>query len=409
MPVGSAGDVHPFVGAGLELARRGHDVTVATNGHFKDLIERVGLAFVEQGSDAQFREVIADARLWKDDARATRAVFGMSAQLMREQYELCMAGDWSVVMAGPLAFGARIAQDQRDLPLATVQLAPVFLSAEQPPRLPGLVMPAWYPLWLRRAIFRVADGVVDFIAAGPINDFRREVGLPPVKRLVGRWWNSPRCVLAMFPPWFASPAGDWPANLVQTGFPLYDERGASATPEVVRAFMRGGERPIVFTCGSANVHGRAFFAASLRACELLGRRALLVTKFAEQLPGELPAWAMHVDYAPFSELLPGAGVFVQHGGIGTTAQALAAGVPQLVVPLAHDQFENAHRVKMLGAGDVLRGKRYTAARAAAKLRALLGDKALHARCSAVAARVEPGAGIVAAADVIERLAGEKSR
>lgn len=409
MPVGSAGDVHPFVGLGVALKQRGHEVTLATNGHFRGLVERAGLTFVELGTAEQFRQVMEDPALWKPDLRATRLVFGMAAQLLRQQYELCTSQSWSVVVTGLLAFGARVAQDTQGLKVATVQLAPVFLSAEKPPRFAGLPLPSWYPLWLRRGLLNLAEAMVDRVAAGPINAFGRELGLEPVKHLAGSWWYSPRCVLTMFPDWYAEPASDWPANVAQVGFPLFDERGLTAMDRSVREFIDAGDPPIAFTAGSANTQAGAFFAASLAACEKLGRRAILLTRHSDQLPklASHPgagARALHVPYAPFSELLPGVDAFVHHGGIGSVAQALAAGVPQLVMPLSHDQFENAKRVRMLGCGNELRGRRYTADRAAAKLEQLLHDPRYREHCRNVAGRIERGAGIARACDVVERLA-----
>nr|MBA3625578.1 glycosyltransferase [Methylibium sp.] len=68
----------------------------------------------------------------------------------------------------------------------------------------------------------------------------------------------------------------------------------------------------------------------------------------------LPNWACHVAYAPFDALLPRLATLVHHGGIGTCAEALAAGVPQIVVPFAHDQFDNAARLERLGLGVTLK-------------------------------------------------------
>ena len=78
---------------------------------------------------------------------------------------------------------------------------------------------------------------------------------------------------------------------------------------------------------------------------------MFLTQYPEQLPARLPNGVRHFNYIPFSTVLPRAAAFVHHGGIGTTAQALAAGVPQLVVPLAHDQPDNAVRIRHLGVGD----------------------------------------------------------
>jgi rhamnosyltransferase subunit B len=86
-----------------------------------------------------------------------------------------------------------------------------------------------------------------------------------------------------------------------------------------------------------------------------------LTQFPEQLPALLPSGVRHFDYVPFSMVLPRAAVLVHHGGIGTAAQGIAAGVPQLVVPSAHDQPDNAVRIHRLGIGDFLLPKYYKTA------------------------------------------------
>src|SRR5439155_17651208 len=103
----------------------------------------------------------------------------------------------------------------------------------------------------------------------------------------------------------------------------------------------------------------------------LGRRALLLTRFRELLPASLPSHARHFDYAPFSRVLPQATALVHHGGIGTTAQAFATGVPQLVVPFAFDQPDTAARVRRLGVGSSILPSAFTGERGALLLRELL--------------------------------------
>ena len=67
----------------------------------------------------------------------------------------------------------------------------------------------------------------------------------------------------------------------------------------------------------------------------------------------MPEWAFYAAYAPFSALLPRLSLLIHHGGIGTSAQALAAGIPQTIVPFAHDQFDNAARLRRLGVSSTL--------------------------------------------------------
>src|SRR5437867_5615641 len=63
-PVGSAGDNYPFIGLGVELARRGHRVTIITNDHFEPLIRGSGLNFVSIGTDEEYRSVVNDPSIW---------------------------------------------------------------------------------------------------------------------------------------------------------------------------------------------------------------------------------------------------------------------------------------------------------------------------------------------------------
>src|SRR5947209_11251198 len=149
------------------------------------------------------------------------------------------------------------------------------------------------------------------------------------------------------------------------------------------------------------MHARDELAASAEACRLLGRRGLLVTKHPAQLPPTLPPGVIHVDYAPFSELLPRCAALVHHGGIGTTAQALAAGVPQLIVPFAHDQHDNAARVKRLGCGAELASRRYRPTAVAGKVGFLLSDSRIAASCRSVAARFEGQDALEETCDLIE--------
>ena len=90
------------------------------------------------------------------------------------------------------------------------------------------------------------------------------------------------------------------------------------------------------------------FERGLAACDALDLRVVIITPYRDQLPANLPASAMQVSYASFELLLPKLAALIHHGGIGTSAQCLAAGLPQLITPWAHDQFDNATRLRRLG-------------------------------------------------------------
>jgi UDP:flavonoid glycosyltransferase YjiC (YdhE family) len=407
MPVGSHGDVHPFVGVGRALAARGHRVTVVAAEPFAPLAREFPPAagpaetagptpaggwaeFVRVGTAEEYERFIRDPDLWHP-SRSLAAVFRPEPveRAVRDGYR-AIADRYrpgrTVVVAGTLAFAARIAHDALGVPLATVDLQPQsLLSAADPPVFPQ-ASPPRLPAWLNRLAYRLADRfVIDPLVAPPVNRVRADLGLPPVRRVWTTWRHSPQRVLGLFPAWFAS-APDWPPQARLTGFVRYDqaERPVSAA---VEQFLNEGEPPVVVSFGSAMRQGRPYLAAAAEACRRLGRRGLLLAKGGEQVPSPLPAGVRHADYAPFSRVFPRAAAVVHHGGIGTTAQALAAGVPQLVMPLAFDQPDNAARVRRLGVARELRPRRFTPARVAAELEKLLKDPAVPAACRAAAAKM----------------------
>jgi rhamnosyltransferase subunit B len=196
------------------------------------------------------------------------------------------------------------------------------------------------------------------------------------------------------PEWFARTQPDWPQPLLRVGFPLHEpEPDLVVEPELAR-FLASGAAPIVFTPGTGNRQAGHYFRCALEALRQLDqrgsgrRRAIFLTPHAEQIPPDLPDHVLWQAYLPLRALLPQVAALVHHGGIGTTAEALRAGTRQLVVPLAHDQFDNAARVEALGAGLVLPASRLNSARLTRSLRRLLAAPSMAEQCRAAAAKFD---------------------
>jgi UDP:flavonoid glycosyltransferase YjiC (YdhE family) len=109
----------------------------------------------------------------------------------------------------------------------------------------------------------------------------------------------------------------------------------------------------------------------------------------------------HCEFAPFQDLFPLSAVAAHHGGVGTTAKALSAGVPQLILPFAYDQLDNAVRVKRLGAGDFLKASQRTPKTIAAALKNLMTRKA-RASAQTLTKNFNTRSGIERAAKEIEK-------
>ena len=266
-------------------------------------------------------------------------------------------------------------------------------------------MADWLPRWFRQAQYWLADRlVIDRLLGAELNALRQELGLPAVEGILRQWYFSPQLVLGLFPSWFAAPQPDWPRQTALTGFPLWDQAPALVIPEEVDAFLRGGEPPIVFAPGSAMTRGESFFAAAVEACQHLGRRGMLLTRYPEQLPKNLPEEVRHFGFVPFSELLPRAAALVHHGGIGTSAQGLAAGLPQLVMPMAYDQLDNATRLQRLGVAAKIKPRQFNGRTVAKALDELLASNSTHEHCHRWAQECDADAALAASCDLLEGLA-----
>ena len=155
-------------------------------------------------------------------------------------------------------------------------------------------------------------------------------------------------------------------------------------PSTLIEFLDAGDPPIVFCPGSAMRHASDFFRVSLETSLALGRRAVFLSTYREQVPISLPSSVRHFDYAPFGQLLHRSALLVHHGGIGSYAQAMQAGVPQIIMPMAHDQFHNAALIKSLGLGDSIPRQQYLTSIVSQKLREKLDSKQTQQRCEEIA-------------------------
>ena len=403
--MGSSGDVHPFIGVSKALQARGHEVFMITSGYFEQLAERAGIPFRAVGTREDFEKVQADPDLWHPskafNTLVEKALNHSYGPIVEYARELNKPGE-TVMLAGTLAFGTRNARELLNIPLATVHLAPaIILSSYRMPLLHGAPLPQWAPRFMKAFQWWVGNKVADKAVLPELNRFRHGLGLPPVKNIIREWWHSPDRVIGLFPEWFGPPQPDWPPQTRLTGFPMWDEKGMHEMPAEVEAFLQAGDPPVVFTPGSAMAHGHEFFDEAVKAMQLSGRRGLLITRFRETVPEKLPDTVMHASYIPFSEVLPRAAALVYHGGVGTCAQALRAGIPHLVYHMAHDQLDNLSRVRDLGVGDGLAPKHFKAARIAKVLNKLLDNPETIRRAAELSKRFDTEAWMRQTCELVE--------
>jgi UDP:flavonoid glycosyltransferase YjiC (YdhE family) len=271
--------------------------------------------------------------------------------------------------------------EKTGMPWASAVLAPIsMMSIYDPPH--ATASPWINKLWsfgplVNRALGSMVRAKTKSWCE-PIHAMRRELGLPAGRHPLFEGQHSPDLVLAMFSHVIGEPQKDWPASARQTGFCFFHP--SASMPDALRRFLDSGPPPIVFTLGSAAVLAAGeFFVESADAVRRLGCRAVLVAGKESSVAADKNMFV--AEYAPYAELFPRAAAVVHQGGIGTTAQCLRAGCPALIVPFAHDQPDNAARVKRIGAGRMMTRGRYRGPRAARELGTLLGGDSYqnHAR------------------------------
>ncbi|MGJ0454755.1 MAG: glycosyltransferase [Methylocystis sp.] len=387
---GTLGDIYPFIAIAHAMCHRGLDVVIAAPEMHQGSIEREGIAY------ARLRPHEGDIlnALGVDLSGAYRIMLKNPYFILDEIYlrflsesyhdTLAAAEGVDVIVSHSLLVGASLAAEKSGLPSARVALAPMYLQSAAAP---SFTPPAPYVLLPRS---RQAIGynrlIRSFVRTGinlrmnRLRSFRREIGLPGTQEDFfldfGRK-NGASKIYGLYSPSFAARPPDGPANLVIPGFPFYkprDERRRTLS-KALMSFLSAGSAPIAFTLGSfaPQVSG-SFYDISIAAARALGSRAILLAgpKDANRLATSVGPNEFVCDDAPHDELFPLASCVVHHGGIGTTAQALRAGKPQLVVPFFGDQPDHGKRIERLGAGRVISLSSYNLRNVASALTAL-GD------------------------------------
>ena len=259
-------------------------------------------------------------------------------EMLEPIYDICQESITSpktTIVNYPGVFAGKLLHEVKGNPLISLVPMPwMFLSRNAPPKLAGpLNLPSGTPTPLVRAFWFGLETLADRLVGPAVNRLRKKRGLPPIKR-IPRWSYSEDLTIGMFSDWYAAPQSDWPVNTKLTGFARFDGRLDQSIPSATQAFIKAAAPPIAITFGTGMRHATALFRKAIEACQKLGLRCILLSSDPKLRLSKFPESAHCCAFAPFEKLFPQCAAIIHHGGIGTTAQALAANVPQLIMPLA---------------------------------------------------------------------------
>lgn len=416
---GTRGDVQPFVALGRALAKRGHAVTLATSTRFRAFAAQHGLAFAGL-SDAMLqileraegKAIIESTRSILDSlshaARHARRLGPILRDQLDDSWRAGQQAKPDLVVFHPKGFAGPTIAEHFDCPAVLALTFPMLIPTGERPHLgfPRLPFGAAYN--------RLTHHLVNLLAAlamkRPLRRFRATHDRPQAQRYDvrhspdGRRLPSLTAVSAAVVP----EPGDWPTTDRMIGYWFLDDEWPPS-PEL-RAFVEGGPPPVYIGFGSmAGRDPERLTRVATRALEQCGARGVLATGWGGLAAARPHGSVLTVSTAPHHWLFARSAVVVHHGGAGTTAAALRAGVPSLVVPFMGDQPFWGERIRTLGVGpEMIPQKRLTVDRLVEGITTALTDSEMRQRAAALGTRLQRENGTAAACEWLEGLAAEFS-
>lgn len=348
---GSLGDVLPMVRIAIELSRSGRSVAVIANERYQSLCYEASLGFIPWSRERDLGTFWDDAMNWDRFFGFGRYVknwvSGVTPALIDILCSICTPQ--TTVIAQTMALGARIARERTLFHLVTVHLQPIFLRSRNSVPNFFFAKRVFYSLPFIAGVFYFFIDLLADHALKPVAAIRRQYDLPPVPRMLHRWIHSPDLSIALFPSWFGKPQPDWPANVSQTGFLSQIGFFKGDIDSSVAVFLKNNNRPVLVCLGSAQKHAERYYQKISAALRRLGLPVIVSMPAGKILTCNDPG-ILITRFIPFDQVLPFCRAFIHHGGIGSSAIGFYFGIPQLVLPMAHDQFDNAARIQALGCG-----------------------------------------------------------
>jgi rhamnosyltransferase subunit B len=406
--IGSFGDLHPYLAIAIGLRDRGHNVSLASMRMYRDKVESEGIRFVEIPPD------LSDLEHNEEKRRRAMHTFDGTRYVIEElflppieeQYRILLeeARSADVTLGSTFALGLPLAAAKLGVPYLTSALQPAAIpSRYDAPLIPTVPFLIYLPPSLLNLMYMGMDKLGEHLLR-PAYALAKSEGLPStaVPKVFGH--SSPHGNLILFSRHFAAEQPDFPQPTTMCGFPFYDKLDGhnGALEAGLEDFLNSGPAPFVFTLGtSAVLDPGKFYDEAYSAVTRLRRRAVFLVGRAnyEQFKARFTGDHIYIaQYAPHSLLMPRGAATVHQGGVGTTAQAMRAGRPMIVVPFSHDQPDNARRITRLGCGLTIKRNRLSADSLAEALGAL---PACEAKSAEIGRLIQQEDGVARACEKIE--------
>lgn len=414
LTVGTRGDVQPYVALGTALRAAGHAVTLATVKRYEALVKAYGLDFalLEDSPISFVERVIVSRRNPISRAFETRRVISsMMARLLDDALRLAQSAD-AIITSNLLIYPGYQITQEIGIPSIGTFLVPYLRTRAFP-------NPAF---WSGRRSLSGRGNLLTYdlfneaiwqLYRGNMNRQRQGFGLSALPRfgMADRMQRDHYPFLCAYSPSVVPRPGDWAQDIHVTGYWFVETPTDWEPPAELQAFLDAGPAPVYVGFGSMKVRDPVAMARLIvEALRQTGQRGILQGDSTEISQVEVPKDVFVLSDAPHDWLFPKMAALVHHGGAGTTAAGLKAGVPMIVVPTYGDQFFWGQRISALGVGpDPIPRKRLTSERLAAAVRVATHDHEMQQQAMAVARQIRAEDGPKRAVQLFESLTSPPAR
>lgn len=418
LTTGSRGDIQPFIALGQGLKQAGYQVKLATHDTFQEMAQQYGLEFAAIAGDVQAMMASeAGQNMLKNQSaillikQYAQMVQPLVAQAIADSWTACQGND-AIIFTATAVWGYDIAE-ALGIPGFFASLMPQSSNPDFPyPSLPpslrlgSILNGLSYPLLMEGfgLVFRQA-----------LNEFRRsQLHLAPIPfgRIYRRLDRLPTPALYGYSSSIVPKPKNWSDHIQVTGYWFLDQATDWQPSQALLDFLAAGSPPVYVGFGSMSGEDAAQFTEIiLEALKQTGQRGILLTGWGGIAQTELPDDVFLLSSVPHDWLFPRMATIVHHGGAGTTAAALRAGVPSVVVPFFGDQPFWGDRVMKLGTSpSPIPKAQLTVDCFAAAITTAVTDSVMQKQAKAIGVKIRAEDGVQQAIKVVERyLASSKPR
>jgi len=407
---GSRGDVQPYVALGKGLKEAGHTVRVLASQDFQSLVTAHGLDSFDLGGSMETVAQSMQGLLEQGSFLRILSSMGPAAQRLVGQAAVsgliaCQGSDLVIAGLGGLFVGLALSQ-KLGIPFVQAYYFPLTPTREFPNALAPLPK-TWLPSWANSLSHRLAQQMMWQTFRAADNKARRQVLQMAPAPLWGPFASLHRqeqTILYGYSPQVLPPPKDWGDFIHVTGYWFLEPPAGWEPPTDLEAFLQSGPPPVYVGFGSMpNSRPEETANLVLQALARTGQRGVLSSGWGGLKKADLPETVFMIGSMPFSWLFPQMAAVVHHGGAGTTAVGLWAGIPAIVTPFMGDQPFWGQRVYALGVGpSPIPRRRLTVERLAEAIRIAVSDTAMRESAARLGERIRAENGVARAVAVLEQ-------